>query len=76
MGHEKNYTFKGSDCELLMETYLKPDSEENYKVESPRYEIDGTGSLIIRNTGGSSASEGGMGTEAEKKKDPEYQLKR
>ena len=34
----------------------EPESEFN------RFEVDGTGQLVITNTGGSSASEGGMGS--------------
>lgn len=55
---------------IIEETYLQPlwtvENTEvlttEYDVQPGKLEVTGTGKLVIRNTGGSSASEGGMGS--------------
>lgn len=44
-------------------------TENNWEWESDTFEIDGTGKLQIINTGGTSASEGGMGSGSESSKE-------
>ncbi len=42
---------------------------ENTEVETGTLEISSTGNIVIRNTGGSSAAEGGMGSGSDDKRE-------
>jgi hypothetical protein len=46
-------------CEIIEQPATT--NEQFQKLELSLYEISGTGNIEIRNTGGSSAAEGGMG---------------
>ncbi|WP_018613249.1 hypothetical protein [Segetibacter koreensis] len=38
---------------------------EDFEIETDRLEVTGTGEIRVTNTGGSSASEGGMGSDSD-----------
>ena len=58
------------DCRALIREVFIPGDSEIDEGEPSLFEIDGSGRLVIRNTGGSSASEGGMGTGGGEEKGP------
>jgi hypothetical protein len=56
-----NYKINDHEKLSLQEMLFLPD----YRTELSSFEVTGTGELKIVNTGGSSASEGGMGSDSE-----------